>query len=211
MAILSVNQLVSETRKAMIGKGYSFGVSDDIARAIEWLAGFGVVPSDELVRLVQAPVEERVQKPEIAGTTISQRGRAVGIYDVMAALDFCEAYEAAELAISGLIYPVISCGLIAKRATPPLGQFVDAAGQNLSQICQMPQMQEAQEAQEMGRPDLILQRVPFRPYALHRWPARITIDDAAYQMLKTIAFETYVPSSDQSRAAGAGAGLNDND
>jgi hypothetical protein len=37
------------------------------------------------------------------------------------------------------------------------------------------------------------------------------IEDDAYAMLKRCAFETYVPSSDQSRAAGAGAGLNDND
>ena len=198
MADLSVNQLVSEARKAALGKGYSFGQADDIARAIEWLAGFGHVPSDEITRLLEAPPEGVPLCPQRQNQTLIQEGQ-IGLVDVMAALDFYEAYEAEALQLSKLSYPAISCGLIAKRASPPLGQFVDETGAMLSVICQ-------------DAPDILtLRRCDFTADAPSAWPPRITIEDEAYQMLKRCAFETYVPSSDQSREAGAGAGLNDND
>ena len=198
MASLSVNQLISETRKAALGKGYSFGQADDIARALEWLAGFGHVPSDEISRLLDAPQEEAPLRPQIEGATLMQKG-TLGLVDVMAALDFYEAYEAKALSLSQLCYPVISCGLIAKRAAPPLGQFVDAQGVMLSKIY------------STTPASLDLHNAAFTPDSPRAWPARIVIEDDAYAMLKRYAFETYVPSSDQSRAAGAGAGLNDND
>lgn len=198
MAQLSVNQLISEARKAALGKGYSFGQADDIARAIEWLAGFGYVPSDEIIRLLDAPQEGAPLRPIRQKQTIIQEGQ-LGLVDVMAALDFYEAYDARALVLSALSYPAISCGLIAKRASQPLGQFVDENGAMLSMICQ--------DAPAM----LSLRGTDFTADVPHAWPARILIEDAAYQMLKRCAFETYVPSSDQSRSAGAGAGLNDND
>ena len=37
-----------------------------------------------------------------------------------------------------------------------------------------------------------------------------TVDDDIYKRIDELAFETYVPASDESRA-GAGAGLTDND
>ena len=54
MPSLSVNQLVSETRKAMIGKGFSFGVADDIAFAVGHLARYDIAPSAEIIHLLQA-------------------------------------------------------------------------------------------------------------------------------------------------------------
>ena len=208
MAILSVNQLVSETRKAFLGKGYSFGQADDVARAIEWLAGFGHVPSDEITHLLDAPQEGAPMCPQMQGTSLIQKGH-LGLVDVMAALDFYEAYEAEALVLSGLSYRVISCALIARRAAPPLGQFVDEKGAMLSVICQ------DLTRQDITRQDapftLSLRRCDFIADSPSAWPARITIEEGAYQMLKRCAFETYVPSSDQSREAGAGAGLNDND
>ena len=198
MVSLSVNQLISETRKAALGKGYSFGQADDIARAMEWLAGFGHVPSDEIARLLDAPQEDTPQRPQMQEACLVQQGQ-IGLVDVMAALDFYDAYQAEALLLSQLIYPVISCGLIARRAALPVGQFVDEKGAMLSVICQD------------APTNLTLYRTDFITDSPARWPARISIDADAYQMLKRCAYETYVPSSDQSRAAGAGAGLNDND
>ena len=197
MIQLSVNQLVSETRKAMLGKGYGFGASDDVARAIEWLAGFNIIPSDELLDLMHAPCEGRPDAPDVTGDRLIIR--QARIHDMLACLDCAEAHEAQALQLINLQYPLINIGLTALRATPPMGQFLPEDGTPLSVLCQK-------------LPDeIILYHHAYERDMPAQWPARISIDERCYEMLKKMAFETYVPSSEQSRAAGAGAGLNDND
>lgn len=197
MKQLSVNQLVSETRKAMLGKGYGFGASDDVARAIEWLAGFKIIPCDELLGLMHAPCEGRPDAPDVTDDRLIIR--QAGIHNMLAGLDCAEAHEAQALQLINLQYPLISIGLTALRASPPGGQFLPEDGTPLSVLCQ-------------NLPDeIILVHHAYIRDMPAQWPARISIDERCYEMLKKMAFETYVPSSEQSRAAGAGAGLNDND
>ena len=197
MTQLSVNQLVSETRKAMLGKGYGFGASDDVARAIEWLAGFTIIPSDELLHLMHTPGEGRPDAPDVTDDRLILR--QAGIHDMLAGLDYAEAHEAQVLQLINLQYPLISIGLTALRATPPVGQFLPEDDTPLSVLCQ-------------NLPDeIILYHHAYERDVPAQWPARISIDERCYKVLKQMAFETYVPSSEQSRAAGAGAGLNDND
>ena len=198
MAVLSVNQLVSETRKAVLGKGYSFGIAEDIARAIQFLTRYDIVPDDDVMRFLSAPVEEGGQQPQHSGKIVRQTAPCT-VTDVVAALDYYEALEADELQLSGLLYPRLSCGLIGKSATPLVGQFSDKTGALVSHI--------AKQASE----SLILYRTPYTPFDVVQAPMRVAIAEPAYDMLKHYAFQTYVPSSAQSRAAGAGAGLHDND
>ena len=182
----------------MLGKGVHFGVADDVARATQWLSAHGFVPSDELLALMNADDRAVPARPVIADGTITQEG-ALSLADVMAGLDFCEAFEAVHFSLKGLLYPHLSLALIALRATPPEGRFALDEGAMLSSL-----IGTAPRA-------LDLMRTAYRDDVPKAWPARITIDDACYEMLKKRAFETYVPSSEKSRAAGAGAGLNDND
>lgn len=203
MADLSINQLASETRKAVLGAGYSFGIADDVARAVQWLAGFTVVASEELAEFVTTPRKAQPETPVIKDATSlmadRQEGQGLDLCDVMAAIDYCEGYDMRHIHLVGLRYPVLSCGLLAMRAAPPFGQFFDASGAMLSQICRSAPSELRLEVHDF---------VPNHPTS---WPPRIVIDDGAYQVLKDFAWKTYVPSSEQSRAAGAGAGLNDND
>ena len=198
MAQLSVNQLVSETRKAALGKGYHFGVADDLARAVQWLAAFAHVPSAELLALMNAPSESQPQKPEMAQGDVVMPEQA-GLLDVMAALDFSEAYEAKRLVIKAPFYPALTLALIALRASPAAGQFFATDGRHLS------------DALAGLDGDMTLVKKAYQPDVPSQFPARISIADDTYEMLKKMAYETYVPSSEKSRAAGAGAGLNDND
>ena len=96
-----------------------------------------------------------------------------------------------------LSVPVTGACLL--RQAPHFGSFTDDQGGTLQDIC-------------MHAPsDITLTLQPFHRPAMPIWPARVMIDDITYQQLKNAAFQTYVPSSDSSREAGAGAGLNDND
>ena len=203
MADLSINQLASETRKAVLGAGYSFGIADDIARAVQWLAGFSIIASDELAEFVKTPRKAYGKMPIMQDGAIlmADEGadKGLDLCDVMAAIDYCEAYDMRHIHLVGLRYPMVSCGILAMRAAPPFGQFFDSEGSMLSQICRAASSELRLDVRDF---------VPDRPA---NWPARIVIDDGAYQVLKDFAWKTYVPSSEQSRTAGAGAGLNDND
>ena len=199
MISLSVNQLVSETRKAILGKGYSFGMAEDIAASVQWLAGFGIIPHDELSQLMVGKIMPQAVRPFIQEDTLHMSGEA-SLNDILAALDFCEAFNVHTLCCETLSYPYMSLALMALRASPPLGQFTSQDGTSLSALC----------ISGIGR-DIVLTLSAYKPDIPASWPARIHIDEACYKQLKQMAYETYVPSSEQSRAAGAGAGLNDND
>ena len=131
---LSVNQLTAETRKAVLGKGAAYGMADDIARAVEWLAHHGLVPSDELSRYLLAPSEARPQEPQIHDDVITITGQ-LGLADVAVALDYLEAFGRPALSMTDMLYPHLSLALAHLRQTPNFGSFTDAAGQSLAMIC----------------------------------------------------------------------------
>lgn len=195
---LSVNQLTAETRKAALGKGASYGMADDIARAVEWLAHQGFVPCTELSSYLDAPLEDEPKQPKISDDAITVSGQ-LGLADVAAGLDYIEAFPRQALCLTDMRYPCLSLALAYLRQAPHFGSFTDDQGCTLQDIC-------------MHAPsDITLTLQPFHRPATPIWPARVMIDDITYQQLKNAAFQTYVPSSDSSREAGAGAGLNDND
>lgn len=195
---LSVNQLVSETRKACLGKGVSFGIADDIAKAVQLLANHNVVPEKELVAYLQAPLETAPQTPHIQGHNMSLSG-TVTITDMLSALDFMVAYRAKNIVISGLCYPCLSLGLFALAQNPHVGTFYDHEGKMIPAFWQT-------KADKMT-----LIRHDYTPPSKVRWPLRVSLSSGGYTRIKSYAYQSYVPSSQLSRDAGAGAGLNDND
>lgn len=198
---LSVNQLTAETRKAALGKGASYGMADDITRAVEWLAHHGHVPSGELSRYLCAPTEAQPKAPQIADNAINITGK-IGLADVAVGLDYLEAFARPALSLTDMLYPCLSLALAHLRQSPMFGSFTDEAGQTLDVIC----------TNQANMPtDITLQLQAFISQDALPYPARVMIDASAYQLLQQSAHHTYVPSSDSSRKAGAGAGLNDND
>ena len=198
MPSLSVNQLVSETRKAMIGKGFSFGVADDIAFAVGHLARYDIAPSAEITHLLHAPLKNTPQPASHQDDAIITNADS-DIADVMAAIDLADAHAVSRLVLVGLLYPQLSLALIALRQSAPTGSWAGQDGALLHHLF------------TSSPGDITLYRNSFLPEAQSDWPARIDIDQDAYEYLKEFAHHTYVPSSAKSREAGAGAGLNDND
>lgn len=198
MVQLSVNQLVSETRKAALGKGMAFGMADDIARSVSWLAGYGIVPDDEIAAFLAHPLEALPKTPQKEGATISQDG-VVSLSDVSAALDFMQAFSADTLKLSGLHYPALSLGLMALRQNRQWGSLIGQEGQALAKL--------ASEAPSV----LCVTLISYQSALAAPAPQRISVPSPVYDALKQAAHLTYVPSSEASRKAGAGAGLHDND
>ena len=204
MIALSVNQIVSEVRKAIHSKGQNYAIADDVARATGWLCGYGIVPSQEVTAYLSAPREEAASPPNMTAQHI-QLTKTDGLCDIVAALDYCEAFDIKSLSITKGRYPVITIGLMALRQSPPFGLFTSADKKSLPEIAAYATPEDSMSWQIT---DFASAPATDKNPLL---PARITIDEQDYHHLKQWAHESYVPSSEASRKSGAGAGLNDND
>ena len=198
---LSVNQLVSETKKAACGKGYDFGIALDIAKAVEMLALFQFDISPAVTDLL-ANEDKAADAIAIDDKHIIVSGSA-GLISVIGAIDLFLSKDYQSLSFEALQNPCLSLGLIAMRQSSYFGGFGLSTGMAISEMLLQRISLDAQSVR--------IVKTDFMALSPAQWPARISIDDEAYALLKTFAYKTYVPSSEASRAAGAGAGLTDND
>ena len=203
----SVNQLLSEVRKALLGKGFAYGLADDVARAVEWLASHNIIPEDEITKLLNAPQEGMPNKPVLHDNKMTQ-DQPAGIKDVVACFDLADAFGCDEVHFTAICYPRLSAALAYLRGAPHCGRFASLDGKSLSDFITSHSLPQADKADQVK---LAFCRLSFSQDPAPHWPARLQISSNFCHLLSHYAHHTYVASSDQSRAAGAGAGLNDND
>ena len=198
---ISVNQLVSESKKAICGKGYDFGLALDIAKAFELMA---IHDFDITSMIVEFLSQDEARHDEILTSTdeVHVTGKA-GALSVIGAMDLFLSRDFKKLTFDNLQHPPLSLGLIAMRQSPYFGSFALSSGEMISDL--------AETKTALPSAALSLVKKAYQPTMLSSWPARIYMGDEGFELLKAFAHKTYVPSSEASRAAGAGAGLTDND
>ena len=199
---LSINQLVSETKKALCGKGYDFGTALDIAKAVELLALYQFDISPSVTDMLTQDESRHDRLSETDNNELAFSGCS-GLLSVIGAMDIFLSKDCNHLSFTHLQHPCLSLGLIAIRQSPYFGSFALSSGEALSDALK--------SKTPLPRHDLTLVKNSYQHAEPVSWPARVGIDDTAYELLKTFAYKTYVPSSETSRVAGAGAGLTDND
>ena len=198
---ISVNQLVSESKKAVCGKGYDFGLALDIAKAFELLAihKFDITSSIISFLTQDDAVHDRLlttaDELHVKGTS--------GALSVIGAMDLFLSRDFKKLTFDNLQNSDLSLGLIAMRQSPYFGSFALSTGAGLSDVLD--------RQTTLPSKDVSVVKTSYQAGRDSSWPARIHIGDEGYELLKAFAHKTYVPSSEASRAAGAGAGLTDND
>ena len=198
---ISVNQLVSESKKAICGKGYDFGLALDISKAFEMLA---IHDFD-----ITSPVIDFLRQDEMTHDRILTSADEVhvkgvsGALSVIGAMDIFLSRDFKKLTFDRLQHAHISLGLIAMRQSSYFGSFALSSGEMLSDLLM------AKTALPSAALEVV--KISHRTAKQISWPARIYIGDEGYELLKAFAHKTYVPSSQASRASGAGAGLTDND
>ena len=199
---ISVNQLVSETKKAICGKGYDFGIALDIAKAVELIACHDLDMSASLADFLEQDDSPHDALSITSHLQIDVRGCS-GLLSVIGAMDIFLSQDYEKLCFENLQHPLLSYGLIAMRQSPYFGGFALATGEGILEGL-------AQGASLPSAPVTVI-KCAYQPVTRMSWPARIRLEDNVYELLKAFAHKTYVPSSQASRAAGAGAGLTDND
>lgn len=215
--IVSLNEVESLTLKACRGAGMSWGLAEEAAHAARWLAARGwrwdrslvtllarhheVSPPRVSVHDMRPTLEGSALCPIHAGAAIAdllRPGESLTLHDVLAPMWLVPfAYRRAELIHTVKLTWVD--GMIETDAARPEADAAEPA--NLP-------------ADRLGwvSVELSAKRSPAsRASTADARSSGTPIDPSAWEALEAWAARTYVAASLQSRLAGAGAGLSDND
>jgi hypothetical protein len=205
--LVSFNELDAMVRKAFRGAGYHWGEAEEAGKAALWLARHGFDVALPLLALMRqadecgmAALRTGALCPVCVGTALADRAQELG--------------TRGELEFTGLLSPMVLLPFAAAASTAagcPLAIawegcdiFVDGAEIQTGAI------------DGLAKPSAEVRlRVMPRGHRI-AWPAMApahsaSVEPVSWDALNAYAFRTYVPASDQSRIAGAGAGLSDND
>ncbi|MET0277228.1 MAG: DUF3726 domain-containing protein [Pseudorhodoplanes sp.] len=213
----SLNELEAETKKAIRGAGLSWGLSEDGAKAVRWLAAHGIDPlpalDDVLARHDRRAIATELKYTEtgrlragspicpiVLGATLSDHA-----YHLLA-----HTFTAGPVAQSVLLIPFVAGAarflkrtlrldldgmqLVLTEIGDPVGDLSAVGAGNLPEV----------------RCQILTGRLPLsspRPAS----SAGIDVDPNSWSRLSAYVHRTYVPASERSRREGAGAGLIDND
>lgn len=212
----SIGEIESLILKACRGSGMSWGLSEEGARAAGILSMLGLPGLDSFARLLPklARVEHASVKPEFNSNRCTSNGEFLcPVYagawlldtpslltDTQGSVDFAMLADPlifSAFALQGAIQHDRSINLVADNQST---RCLNGAIENGSVLTEF-----------ATTTDLELRSSVAAPAALHITHHRGTCTTESLHTLEQFAHKTYVPASEASRLAGAGAGLTDND
>lgn len=178
---LSLNEFQALIKKAARGAGFDWGSASEIARAVRRADSLNV---DDLVACLQwhAEASEPLGPANLSGVWMPA-GECMS--PLNAGLCLAECADALPEQIKGVRYPQLLAGFVSLlnlSRSQPVGLIVHHDTVSFVSV--------SNHASHPGRPQLT---------------------DQQHSALDALAARTYAPATEQSRQAGAGAGLSDND
>lgn len=202
--------------KAARGAGYSWGLAEEAGRAARWLAAYRLCGPEALSALLAAvhgdPTAHAPKRE--AGRWFATGGRLCPIALGASLSDRAEAIAAGEaVQAEAVLYPLLLLPFLSRAARDLHCCFqLQGDGFRLLAIAEGPSCSDWQRLGDCHQSDLTLTRASARAEDVrqHGWRG-YPIAAAVWQDLGQWAHRTYVPASEASRLAGAGAGRSDND
>ncbi|MEM7259344.1 MAG: DUF3726 domain-containing protein [Pseudomonadota bacterium] len=213
MLDLSIGELDSLVHKAYRGAGFSWGLAQEAGASAAWLAMHGLPSGQMFAQLV--PVIDGVASATLTPAMRNAeqwRGSHAHLCPVItgAALSDFQLNElGAEslLVVRQVLQPAILLPFICK-----LGADIEVRVAGAEYLCSRHGVQQAAQGSQSG---LQAHDVTLAPSTRQAAPQplqqRASIDKSSFEVLQQYAHRTYVPATESSRLAGAGAGLLDND
>jgi hypothetical protein len=199
---LSLNEVESLAVKAGRGAGMAWGLAEDVGYSARWLAEHGLPWASSLLNLLDAENSTRGPlSPVLLGAWLADS--AASNIDRPA-----RALEAVRRPL-WLVPPLA-------RASSVLGCYCSITGARRVIVLGPNKSIEGVDAlRELATASELDIVVAFSAAHTAMQPAakasRTRVSPLAWDALEALALKTYVPASSQSRATGAGAGLQDND
>lgn len=215
MMNVSLNEVTAMARKATRGAGYDWGVADEAAQAVRWLCAHGLDGCKALAGIL-APRDNAALKamtPDVAGRAwYCTSGTLCPLLAGGALSDFAYRLSGDDLVLTSVHTPVLLlpyAASAARFAECPVTLTWDGVSA----------VTDGQTVSIEGPDDAVMSASPCcasvctggqvtdpLPTATRAIPAA-----ADWRALDDLAARTYAPATEESRRAGAGAGLSDND
>jgi len=202
---LSFNEIEAIALKAIRGAGASWGLAEEAAFAARWLAERDIDWAGAILARCEAPVSD-----EITFDPAALRGSRLCPLRTGAFL--ADAGVPAALAISEIASPVLLLPFLARaEATAPLCVRIETSAPLWIASGHLHTRGGSLTIPASAAVAITTAQLPddAAPVPCLRRPRPVAAD--ALQALSAFERRTYVPATAQSRLAGAGAGLSDND
>ncbi len=199
----SVNEITGEYRKALTGAGYPLGIAQDGAMAAACLQLAGLDSAAAIAEALPASASDPLSQtlpllPSLYECVLAGEGEMsleavdVPLLAIGMGIHLAGQHECAfNIALGGLHLVATSSGIVGDTVADNVS--LDTASLRLA----------VSLATDSAAADAVkIQRATEEG---------VEINEAHWPLINCWAHETYVPASEQSRLAGAGAGLNDND
>lgn len=212
---LALNEIEASAKKATRGAGYSWGMSEEAAKATRWLClnGIdGVRALAAVLRVTDGAEAENISPVELGAKWQARSGQMCPLIAGVTLSDFAGIGPAEEVTISNLIAPVLllpfanfSARQLGAKVTVKWGAI--SATTNGTGLC----LDGAMDCLALDKTAEVKIRFLSQIGQLLPHHSRTTPRAADWVTLNRFAQRTYAPATDESRLKGAGAGLSDND
>lgn len=214
----SLNELETESRKAIRGAGLPWGLAEEGGKAVRWLGAHGIDPLPALADVLERHDRRERITSVFARSEAGRRTAEAPLCPITLGATLCD--DADRLAADAFVAGPVARPLL-------LAPFVAAAARILRRPLQfeVEGRQIVLDRRGDASGDLVMLDVPdaaeirCASMADHMPGAQgkaasthgIEANAQAWQRIAAYGHRTYVPASERSRREGAGAGLIDND
>ena len=214
----SLNEIEHTCRKAARGWGMPWGLADEVGKSVRWLHAFGLDGSSMLVRCCDAMDHGRLATASPESVTGPWKAPGGVLSPLVTGVGLCDCLwkvRGEGIETGPLAWPLLAAGFLG-QAVFTQDQAVALAWGDVRIVLWRDGLVVSGD-----RPGLEVDTCPTLrvesaagditgdPLSLHVGDA--AVDQQAWTRLEHMAHRTYVPASEASRLAGAGAGLTDND
>ena len=204
MTELSLGEAEALARKAARGAGFSWGMAEEAGRALRWLCARGLPGGAALAGLLASPAAGGPACPLTLGATFvdrSELARAAGTAEMETHLT--------------VVHPLLFLPFAASvAARGPFALQVDWPDARVFLAGTEVRMARKDVLATADRSKVACREIP-EAGAMQGTPLapghRADVAPEALAMLERLSARTYAPATPESRLAGAGAGLTDND
>lgn len=214
----SQNEIQSTLRKAIIGAGYDTGIAEDISKAGVWLCCHRFQGADEVLKILKSKVHPVSTTTNDDGVytfkNICVLSCGPSILDMLLS-EFISGASESRVYLENIDNPLIFVALaanVAKENNVEIDiHFVDCesivVSPSKTELISVDVSSGANALIKCNRP----KETSDRQQTIKNEDVSISIFEKILQELEAFSAKTYVPATEASRLAGAGAGLTDND
>lgn len=214
---LSLSEIDALCRKAARGAGYSWGLAEEAGRAARWLSAFGLPGPEALAELMKQVGDDwQSYTPTPCPQGWGREGAPICGLQAGVLLSDREYQVAAgqTIALQQVLQPLLLLPHAGRMAESQHG-LVELIFPDVTLLFSPAGIHIQEPIVRIGIANAVQCRLGSVEASggqlLRPSPQGRAIDVEALEILQQLAAKTYVPATEQSRLAGAGAGLSDND